>query len=234
MRTALLLSAMMHLASPGVSPFSRVPMDLPPVVGACDEDCEDATIALYGSPPALDASLLAGRLVYPGWWRQESRAEAIPRWRTIALAVEAVRSDPPPRWPGSRRDLAVLLVVLGRAESAYWRPIHEGRLRGNAGEWGIWQCHPDLAGCDESLAGLDVASTERAARFAAGYLSSARRLAARDCPEADWVEATLRAYGSGAGCAGSLPDADKRLAWWTAASAAASRPPLPEAAEALP
>lgn len=231
MKLAAILSAMMQLASPGVSPNSRIVLDLPATVGGCDEACEDFQIASFGDVPKLDVVALGGRAKWPGWSRQETRGEALERWAVIARAVEDASTEP--RWPLGRSTLQAALLALARAESAYWRAVHEGRLRGTAGEWGLWQCHPAVPGCDETVVGLDLAATTRGAILAAYHLAGSARLVLRDCPSDDrgvLFARVFSAYGTGDGCRRELPDAAKRAAWMQSALAARV---LSEAAEVL-
>lgn len=236
---AAILSAMMQLASPGVSPNSRVMIDIPALAGACDEACEDHHVAHYGDAPKFDVVALGGRIRWPGWSRQETRGEALSRWAIIARAIETAAREET-RWIGKRAVLRAVLVALARAESAYWLAVHEGRLRGTAGEWGLWQCHPDVPGCDASVVGTDLEATTRGAKLAARHLASSYRLVIHDCPTSDPADhfrallgRVFSAYGTGAGCARALPDADKRAGWALTALAALAARVLPEAAEVL-
>lgn len=196
---AKLIAAMLLVATPGVQPLSRV--DLNP----CGATCVEIERDYSGFDVTVDFVALGGRVRWPGLSRQETREEALDRWVTIATAIADVAPD---QWT------ALFLVALARAESAYWRPVHEGRMRGSAGEWGLWQCHPRIAGCDESLVGLDRDATTRAARFAAGQVAAARRYVVARCPEEDRAAAVFRVYGSGNGCSGAVPILERRVGWF--------------------
>lgn len=214
--TALVLAGMLSVGTPGVTCASRV--ELSP---DCDAACRASVAGQVGSPPEENFHWI--RADWPGWSRVETELEGMERWATVAEAVARVASRPPPGWRWKRRELAFALVTVARHESSFWRSVEEGRLRGPAGEWGLWQCHPSLPGCDESLVGLDEGHVERAARFAAEQLTRARRYASEYC-SGEWLPATFTLYGTGASCIAHLPTLEERLGTYARVAAGKEMP----------
>lgn len=204
---AIALSAMLTVAQPGITPGSRIEL----TADAAAIDREDGVKV---SPPGFHWS----RATWPMWSRQETEPEALERWATIAVAVEAVAKRPPVewRWGGAVGELQLTraLVTIARHESAFWRSVHEGRLRGAQGEVCLEQIQTKTAwafGYDpETLVGVDRESTERCLRVGAIVLAKARDAAERKAGCADvmrysWFQGAIAIYGSGAGC---VPEGD--------------------------
>jgi anaerobic selenocysteine-containing dehydrogenase len=192
------LGAMLSIATPGAGKGSRIELADEPVPA---ELAEGVTF----EPPGFKLS----RVTWTVWTRTESTEESLERWATIALADAAVAANPPAEWhwrgADGRLQLVRALVTIARHESAFWRSVHEGRLRGAAGEACLVQIHPDTArrlGIDlDSLVGIDQAATERCLRAGAIVLAMARELAECRCQAAPhWFAPSIAAYGSGAGC----------------------------------
>ena len=190
-------AAMLTLAQPGISKASRVSLADQPVAAELDE----------GVTAAQNFTWM--RATWQGWSRTETEAEALARWATIAVVVARVAKDPPSEWRwtsnAGRLQLVRAVVTIMRHESAFWRSVHEGRLRGGLGEVCLAQIRPVVArqfGIDpESLVGLDAAATERCVRASVLILAKSRNLAERRCSRAPhWFAPTVAAYGSGSGC----------------------------------
>lgn len=191
-----ILSAIISLATPGYSDMSRIQ------VRDCDQRCREQIEILTGTEVRESYSGYRSKWILPS--RVETRIEALRRYSVIAIAVESVVRDPPPAWrprwdPG---DLWRGLVTIGRQESAFWRSVHEGRVRGQAGEWCLAQIHPavlPLLGFEgPDLVGVDLAATARCFRVAAELLGRARALCEGE--PGFWFAPTIAAYGSGQGC----------------------------------
>lgn len=227
-----ILTALIHLAAPGYSDLSRVEIERP-----CDELCVRAVKDLTGRDVAPEYSGYRGRWVRPS--RPETRVEALRRFATIAIAIESVAQDPPEswrrRWSGD--ELWRGLATIARQESAFWRSVHEGRIRGRAGEWCLAQIHPvvlPVLGYDgPDLVGTDLAATTRCFRVAAELLGRARRLCASE--PGHWFESAIAAYGSGQGCATDPDWVRARVETYRSIDArvARARPLAPDAAVVL-
>lgn len=211
-RTAL--AAMLRVAEPGITESSRV--------------------ELTCSAPEAVQDFQRGRVSYPGWSRVESRAEGMDRWAVIARAIARVSEEPPSNWRRAwpRLGLARALVTIARHESAFWRPVHDGRLRGTAGEVCLVQVHPVAAktlGVElESLVGLDAAATERCLRAGAELLARARRYC--ELWPDPWFMPAITLYATGDDCNPERFAAlvDPRWKTWLLT---ADRKPLPAIAE---
>lgn len=186
---ALALAAMFAVAEPGVTDGSRVELDDTPV---------GETVGL--EPPGF----VFIRARWAGRSRRETAAEGTDRWATIARASARVCSSPPPAWKAKWGALACTrgLTTIMRHESAFWRSVHEGRLRGPAGEVCLVQIHPAVTkalGIDpETLVGIDDASTERCLRVGAELLGLSRGLVEQHEPVPEhWFGPSVAAYGSG-------------------------------------
>jgi hypothetical protein len=215
--SALILRAMLAVLCPGASPASRI--DLP----SCDAECRATTIARTGHRPARGFTWMRAR--WSGWSRQETEMEGLVRWAGIAEGVARVVADPPPAWRWPAEELGWALITVARHESSFWRSVQEGRLRGPAGEWGLWQCYPTLPGCGRALTGLDADAVERAARFAAEQLARARG-AAGHCDW--WLPDMLTVYASGKSCHVRWDTLDERVATFGRIASAEMRgAPLP-------
>jgi len=182
-----LLSAILAVAQPGCSDASRI--HLP--IEDCDADCMAAYEANRAVQPARDYQY--SRAVWEGWSIRESRAEGIVRYVTVARAIAVVVTEPPAGWTGSSRELAHLLVTIARHESGFWRGVHDGTLRGAAGEKGLFQVHPSLPEFDECLVGVDLDATISCVEVAARLVTRAKRM----CRS---IGGTIAIYGSGSGC----------------------------------
>lgn len=141
------------------------------------------------------------RTSWPEWSRWETPGEGFERWGTIAIAIERVANDPPPAWRRSWATVGLVrgLVTIARAESAFWRSVHEGRLRGPSGEVCLVQVMPSTAhrlGVDpESLVGLDVDATERCFRAGAELLGLAvERCVGTERLGPGWFETAVVSY----------------------------------------
>jgi hypothetical protein len=141
----------------------------------------------------------------------KKRAQAEIIAQAIAEVSETTRG-----WPGSKRELASLLLTVAWHETRLSLRIHDGLCkpyecdRGRAR--GLWQLHAHASLPKErwlAVAGLDLESTRNGAAEAAKALVRSRRLCLRGT-NADWVAPTLSAY-AGLGCGGSLPDAAERV-----------------------
>ncbi len=186
---ALALASMLTLAEPGVTDGSRIELD----------DAPMAELA-HLEPPGF----VFIRARWVSWSRRETAAEGMDRWATIAHAVARVCSSPPPAWKPRWGSLACArgLVTIARHESAYWRSVHEGRLRGPAGEVCLVQLHPAVLrsfGLDpEKMVGLDEASTERCLRVGVELLGLARGLVEQhETVPSHWFGPSVATYGSG-------------------------------------
>jgi len=211
---ALALAAMLSVAEPGVTDGSRVPIDGP-------------SEAVGVQPPGYTFI----RTRWDGWTRRETAAEGLDRWATIATVVERVCSDPPPAWKPRWGSLGCVrgIVTIMRHESAFWRAVHEGKLRGPAGEVGLPQIHPVVLrslGIDpERVVGIDAASTERSLRVAVELLGLARGLVeAHESAPDHWFGPAVGAYGSGSLGSHESPWVTARVATY---GKTAARKPLP-------
>lgn len=200
-QAVIAFASMLKLATPGITPGSRVEL----TAQAAQIDREDGL--------AVAEHFKWSRAVWPSWSRQETEAEGMERWATIAVSVERVAVTPPPEWvwrgAAGELQLTRALVTIARHESAFWRSVQEGRLRGTRGEVCLIQAMPATArafGYDpESLVGIDAEATERCFRVGAAILGNMRRKAERTahCRDAlwrHWFEPTIALYGSGADC----------------------------------
>ena len=216
-----ILAGILALAEPGVSQWSRIALEPP-----CDPECSATVQALTGHPVALDYAItlkwaIGSRVItWPGYTRAETRMEGMRRFATVAHALDKVSQDPPANWTGTPRELYNALVAIARQESAFWRGVHEGRIRGPAGEACLMQVHPGNGYDLEKLVGVDLDSTARCLHAGAEILSKAREycarafiefyrdgLAAPEIDEAwadgDWLANTIALYGSGVDCDGT-------------------------------
>lgn len=134
----------------------------------------------------------------------------------IAQAISEV-SETTRGWPGTKRELASLLLTVAWHETRLSLRIHDGLCkpyecdRGRAR--GLWQLQVHRSLPKErwlELAGLDLDSTRSAAEEAAKALVRSRRWCASRTRNADWVAPTLSAY-AGIGCGGRLKDAAARV-----------------------
>lgn len=195
---AVAMAAILSVARPGISDGSRIELKDRAVLTELDEGVR-----------APGFSLAEGRVVWDTWTRRETYDEGMARYAIIARAVTRVANNPPAEWVWLGRLGALQIVraevTIARHESGFWRSVHEGKLRGPAGEACLVQIHPATArhfGIDlESLVGLDEDSTYRCIYAGVFVLAKARVLAERRCHDGKhWFEPTIAAYGSGKGC----------------------------------
>ncbi len=189
MTPAIALSAMLAVADPGVTDGSRVCIE-------GDPQFESAGLEKPGYTFI--------RATWSCWSRRETQGEALDRWATIARVTSRVCHDPPPAWKLRWGVLGCIrgVATIARHESAYWRAVHEGKLRGPAGEVCLLQIHPvvtNALGIDpETLVGIDAASTERCLRVGVELLGLARGLVEHSEPVPEhWFGPSVGAYGSG-------------------------------------
>lgn len=180
---AYVMAAMLRVAEPGCSDLSRVPLPF----ADCNEHCQAAVQEQRGHAPAFAyrGSGFASHVVWPGWTVRETYSEGLTRFATVATAISKVA--------GNDRQLVHLLVTIARHESAFLRSVHDGTLRGQAGEKGLWQVHPSLPEYDECRPGVDLGATVSCALVAAEQLKRARRYCGT-------VAGTIALYGSGQSC----------------------------------
>lgn len=188
---AIAMAAMLAVAEPGVSPGSRISLDGEP----------GPELLELAGVPAEPPGFKWIRASWLEWSRWETPGEALGRWGTIAIAMDRVAKRPPPSWRPSWATIGLVrgMVTIARAESAFWRSVHEGRLRGPSGEVCLVQVMPSTAtrlGVDpESLVGIDVEATERCLRVGAELLG----LAVERCIGAEelkpgWFETAVVSY----------------------------------------
>ncbi len=200
---AQILVAIASLAQPGYSENSRIML-----AEGCEAPCIERVERLTGRKVQLDYEIKSYRVKWEGLSRPETRMEGYSRFSTIAIAIEYVANHPPKRWvdglgdPHPKSELWRALVTIARHESAFWLPVHEGRIRGRAGEWCLAQIHPvvlpslGLEGPD--LVGTDLDSTIRCFQAAADVLARSRNLCPPD--KQGWFGPALAVYASGVGC----------------------------------
>jgi hypothetical protein len=118
-------------------------------------------------------------------------------------------------WPGSKRELATLLLTVAWHETRLSLRIHDGRCKpfecDHGRARGLWQLHKHASLPRErwlTVAGLDEQSTQNGAAEAALALTRSRHM----CRQrgSDWVASTISAY-AGRGCSGGLPDLQARV-----------------------
>lgn len=158
----------------------------------------------------------------------ETPFERAQRMAVAALAVSSVSAEATcqgdwahadwckPIWPGSRRELAALLVMKARMESGLARRIQEGDCRGMECDayrdargtlhyraHGYWQLQESAMVPRRewrAAIGLDAESVRTGAWAAAKVLSASRKRCARWSPEVPWDVATVSGYASGNTC----------------------------------
>jgi hypothetical protein len=170
-------------------------------------------------PVTLTAYLISAILSLPTFHEDigeqlvaQKRAQAELIASAVAEAAEKSRG-----WPGSQRELAVLLVTIAWHETRFSLRIHDGHCRpyecDHGRARGLWQLHVHASLPRErwlTVAGLDPVSTLNGATEAATALIRSRHWCARQARGRDWVAPTLLAY-AGRGCGGQLPDIDARV-----------------------
>jgi hypothetical protein len=126
------------------------------------------------------AAILAVLLRFPAYFGDvETETERSERLETIASAVHSASSETP--WPGDRNELAAALITQAVFETHLARHVHAGRCKQHECDGGraatLWQLqYGSWLPRKQWLAmqGLELAPTERAARYAAGILSRGR------------------------------------------------------------
>lgn len=166
-------------------------------------------------------TIFAILLTLAPWYRDhESPAEREPRLQVVAHAIADAA--------GSDREIAILLILQGEAETHYARHVHEGRCGEHplsppgecddgrsVGPWqalrGPWLPRQQW----EAMRGTDVRATTLAARYAARALRHGRQACQRRSPLHGAISIAARG-----GC--GWPGADRRVAryrelealWW--------------------
>lgn len=197
-----ILASILAVAQPGLAKWSRTD-----IAGDCSAECRETIARLTGFRPVLDYTTT--RATWPGWTRQETRAEGMARFVGISYAMARVAHDPPVEWQDSRgnpypvRDLWRAFVTIGRHESAFWKAVQSGKILGMAGESCMMQIHP-LARVGvplDSLVGLSRDASERCFRAGAVLLGRSRKACESDARgPGGWWPPTIASYGSGMGC----------------------------------
>ena len=218
-----IVAAMLALAQPGVSWHSRVP-------------CDDSTCSGMTWPaPAYDPLRFAPKedhrvdaFTFKGWSRMEQPGEALDRWIEMAVEVDAVGrvgvSDG--WWSGSYDELVVILLAVARNESAFWRSVQDGTIRGPAGELCYVQIHPTTAKrlglIPDDIIGLDPQSTFSCFYEGAKLLGSARR----GCRNSGghWSHGTFSRYGTGGSCTNRSAWVQRRFRSYVVARHAQAHP----------
>ncbi len=136
---------------------------------------------------------------------------------TIADAIATASKHQ--KWPGSRRELALMLMAVAWHETHFALHVHAGNCRplecdrGRAR--GLWQQHVSSTSTPaawQELGGLSFESTTFAARQAARALVRSRLMCrALEQGGADWRGMTFAAY-AGRGCRGSFSGLNARVA----------------------
>ena len=153
--------------------------------------------------------------------QKQQQAEIIAS--AISRAAENTRG-----WPGSKRELATLLLTVAWHETRLSLRIHGGQCKpfecDHGRARGLWQLHTHASLSRErwlTVAGLDAESTFNGAAEAALALTRSRHMCRKR--GVDWVAATISAY-AGRGCGGGLPDLDARVRTYRRLSALREKP----------
>jgi hypothetical protein len=144
----------------------------------------------------------------------EPQAERLERLTTIAKSIDSASAratctgEPAGCrrvWPGSRKELAVLLLLVANEETRLSKRVHADECRPYECDRGLakspWQLHASTTlprATWETIGGTDYESTSAAAWGAARMLS-ANRFRCGQLP-GDWVELTLAGYATGLAC----------------------------------
>lgn len=142
----------------------------------------------------------------PAAWPEknvEDYAERSSRMKVVSYAIEEASSYN--KWPGTKQELAALLITQAFYESGFARGVHSGKFLGDCANFrkqknctsiSLWQIkNTSYFVTDwESLAGLDDESTNNAALTAAKILSSKKSMCGR---RSDWPIYTISAYVTG-------------------------------------
>lgn len=165
------------------------------------------------------AWLLAAVLAMPVYKDDRSAELADLKRQQLELVAAAVHEAANvTRWPGDKRELEALLIVVGRFESGF-------ALRISAGELKPWEGDPGKDGQPRSVSNWQL---QKAATSSAEAWEAARtdvRVAAREAARAlarsrfmcrsleakrDWVAMTLSSY-AGRHCVGSFKGLTERV-----------------------
>lgn len=168
---------------------------------------------------SLTAYVLAAIQVLPTFHEDVGAAFAERKRQQAMVIADAVAevASKAHGWPGSPRELAMLMLTVAWHETRFSLRIHEGNCRpfecdqGRAR--GLWQLHAQASIPRErwlGLAGLDLEATRNSAQEAARALIRSRRMCLSKIHGSDWIAPTLAAY-AGRGCGGQLPDAAQRV-----------------------
>jgi len=186
----------------------------------------------------IEAKLLALLLAYPPWYEDREEVGREDRMKSIAISLteasikatcnDGVEPDCERSWPGTTWELVTLAADLGWHESRYARHVHAGQCRLHIGEcdaarvygtnkfvalatspWQLQRSGIVPYHVWTTLAGLDHASTLRAAHAAVRVVVHSRTSCAKVEP---WPEATIARYATGRRC--SWRGSAKRAAQW--------------------
>ena len=172
-------------------------------------------------------TILAAALSLPAYKEDsESLEERTARLTVVATAIDgasarAVCADEPEGcrriWPGTRKELSMLLLTQAWHETRLAKRIHEDRCRPKECDGGraksLWQMHASHVlprNVWATIGGTDQASTSRAAWYAARYLAGSRHRCAKG---GDWVAPTISAYATGNVCEWRGARKRERLFW---------------------
>lgn len=182
----------------------------------------------------LFKALLAAALALPAYYRdREPPEDRRLRLETIARAVDiasaravcASEAECKPIWPGTRRELAFLLLTQAWYETRLASHIHRDEcgphecdayrkhgkiLHRSKSLWQLQASNLLPREVWETLGGTDLESTTRAAWYAAQLLARHRWRCARDTRH--WVAPTVSGYARGGLC--DWPPAAARARLW--------------------
>lgn len=167
------------------------------------------------------AWLVAALLALPVYKadRSADRAEAAAAQKLEITAAIAEAVDRERKWPGSKQELAGMLIAIGYHESGFSLDVGAGRCgphscdrdrHGNVRAAGFWQLHVSAT---SSVEAWEQAKTDIrvAAREAARAITRARWLCRSLEGSLPWQQLVVSAY-AGRGCRGSFRGAELRLA----------------------
>jgi hypothetical protein len=156
----------------------------------------------------------------PSKYTAEDIADREARMHAVANAVvdasEALSTGRRRTWPGSERELALVLTTIAWHESGLDRDVHAGECkpfqcdpvhsRGKVVRFraaSLWQIHSNAFVPQhmwQTLAGTDEESTRRAALVAGRIASVSRNMCTHQHRGGDWLTMTFAAYGTGGSC----------------------------------
>lgn len=207
---AVILATILRVAEPGVSDYSRV--ELP----TCQaESCAEWSERWTGRPAAYDFKGV-NETTWHGWSRPETRLEGMERFAEAAAAFHRVVMEPPESWDPRWSDRAMINagVTIMRHESALWRDVATGLIRGLAGEVCYMQIHPKnllrFGLAESDVLGLDIDSVETCIRTGIDILARATEgcdvapdkvlMGERWDGGLAWFSGAIVTYGVGSGC----------------------------------